>query len=160
MKTMESGRTLQCPVRGRESCHFFYFFCLFASTEQILHIFVPNLNFRIMEVIKLGTNQHRLNELISEKTNIFTHEIRPETNSLFCDLDEEGYVIDIDGVLQPRHYDALRLSSGQRAHYFAIGKAEIELFSNRSGKLITYRVNGEEYIKAQIVYYLIGELQS
>ena len=113
-----------------------------------------------MTVIKLGTYQHRLNEILNGKTKIFTHEIRPETNSLFCDLDEEGYVIDIDGVLQPRHYDAQKLSTGQRSHYFAIGKAEIELFSDRSGKLITYEVNGEEYIKAHIVYYLLGELQS
>lgn len=61
-----------------------------------------------MKVIQLDTNQHRLNEIISGKTNIFTREIRPETNSLFCDLDEDGYVIDVDGILQPRHYDALK----------------------------------------------------
>ena len=113
-----------------------------------------------MKVIQLSTNQHRLNEIISGKTNIFTREILPETNSLFCDLDEDGYVIDVDGILQPRHYDALKLNAGQSSHWFAIEKAEIELFSNRSGNLITYEENGKEYIKAQIVYYLLGEMQS
>lgn len=113
-----------------------------------------------MEVIKLKATQREMKAIKCGKTNKFAHEIRPETNALFCELDDEGYVIDANGVLLPRHYDALKLSTEQSSHWFAIEKAEIELLSNRYGKLITYEVNGEEYIKAQVVYYLLGELQS
>lgn len=113
-----------------------------------------------MKVIRLETNQRELNAIRSGRANCFMREIRPETNALFCDLDDEGYVKDIDGVLQPRQYNALKLSSGQETCIFSIEKAVIELFEDRYGELITYEVGGEEYIKAQIVYYLNGEMQS
>ena len=45
-----------------------------------------------MEVIKLNTTQRELNAIKCGKTNKFAHEIRPETNALFCELDNEGYV--------------------------------------------------------------------
>lgn len=107
-----------------------------------------------MEVIKLSTTQRVLNAIKSGMTNVFAHEIRPDTNALFCELDDEGYVKDVDGVLQPRHYDAIRLSTEYENCVFAIEKSEIVLFEDKYGDLITYEVNGEEYIKAQIVYYL------
>ena len=107
-----------------------------------------------MEVIKLNTTQRELNAIKNGKMNNFSHEIRPETNALFCELDNEGYVKDINGVLQPRHYDAIRLSTEFENCVFTIEKSEIVLFEDKYGNLITYEVNGEEYIKAQIVYYL------
>ena len=45
-----------------------------------------------MEVIKLNTTQRELNAIKNGKMNNFAHEIRPETNALFCELDNEGYV--------------------------------------------------------------------
>lgn len=113
-----------------------------------------------MKVIRLETNQRELNAIRCGKAKCFVREIRPETNAVFCDLDDEGYVKDIDGVLQPRQYNALKLSTEQDTCIFSIEKAVIELFEDRYGKLITYEVGGEEYIKAQIVYYLNGEMQS
>lgn len=107
-----------------------------------------------MEVIKLNTTQRELNAIKNGKMNNFAHEIRPETNALFCELDNEGYVKDNNGVLQPRHYDAIRLSTEFENCVFTIEKSEIVLFEDKYGDLITYEVNGEEYIKAQIVYYL------
>ena len=107
-----------------------------------------------MELIKLNTSQRELNAIKSGKSNKFVHEIRPETNELFCELDEDGYVKNIAGVLQPRHYDAISLSTGHESCVFTIEKSEILLFEDKYGNLITYEENGEEYIKAQIVYYL------
>lgn len=106
-----------------------------------------------MEVIQLNTTQRELNAIKNGKMNSFAHEIRPETNELFCELDDERYVKDIDGVLQPRHYDAIKLSTENESYVFTIEKSEIVLFEDKYGDLITYEVNGEEYIKAQIVYY-------
>ena len=113
-----------------------------------------------METIQLVTSLKVLNEIRRGKNNVFTHEIRPETNSLFCELDEEGYVKEIKGILQPRKYNALKLSAEEDTCWFSIEKAEIELFEDRFGNLITYKVNGEEFLKAQIIYYLDGEIQA
>ena len=107
-----------------------------------------------MEVIQLNTTQRELNAIKNGKMNCFAHEIRPETIELVCEVDHEGDVKDIDGVLQPRHYDAIRLSTEYENRVFTIEKSEIVLFEDKYGDLITYEVNGEEYIKAQIVYYL------
>ena len=43
----------------------------------------------IMEVIRLKTSQGVLNAIRSGKADCFMREIRPETNALFCELDEE-----------------------------------------------------------------------
>ena len=104
--------------------------------------------------IKHYSERVELNAIKNGKMNNFAHDIRPETNELFCELDNEGYVKDINGVLQPRHYDAIRLSTEFENCVFTIEKSEIVLFEDKYGNLITYEVNGEEYIKAQIVYYL------
>ena len=106
------------------------------------------------DVISLKTNQVIFNDIKSKKVNIYTQEIRPETNSLFCELDDEGYVKEIDGILQPRRYNKLNLSTDKESCIFNIKESRIELFEDENGELITYEENGVEYIKAQIVYYL------
>lgn len=106
------------------------------------------------DVISLKTNQMIFNDIKSKKVNIYTQEIRPETNSLFCELDDEGYVKEIDGILQPRQYNKLSLSTDKESCIFNIKESRIELFEDENGELITYEENGVEYIKAQIVYYL------
>ena len=111
-----------------------------------------------MEIIPLITNQRTLNAIKSGRTKKYTQEIRPETNSLFCELDNEGYVKDIDGVLQPRHYDALRLSTDKDTCLLAIEKAEVELIKDKDGNYVTYEVDGEEYITAQIIYILGNDI--
>ena len=112
-----------------------------------------------MEIIPLITNQRTLNAIKSGRTKKYTQEIRPETNSLFCELDNEGYVKDIDGVLQPRHYDALRLSTDKDTCLLAIEKAEVELIKDKDGNYVTYEVDGEEYITAQIIYILGNDIK-
>lgn len=107
-----------------------------------------------MEIIPLITNQRTLNAIKNGRTKKYTQDIRPETNSLFCELDNEGYVKEIDGVLQPRHYDVLRLSTEKDTCLFAIEKAEIELVKDKYGNYVTYEVDGEEYITAHIIYIL------
>lgn len=106
------------------------------------------------DVISLKTNQVIFNDIKSKKVNIYTQEIRPETNSLFCELDDEGSVKEIDGILQPRRYNKLSLSTDKESCIFNIKESRIELFEDENGELITYEENGVEYIKAQIVYYL------
>lgn len=84
----------------------------------------------------------------------YAREIRPKTMKKYCQLDEEGYVVDIDGVLQARHYDVAQFTSVHESIAFKIEDAQIELFEDEHGELITYMEDGEEYIAAQIVYFL------
>ena len=107
-----------------------------------------------MEVIKLTTKQNTIDALRAGQMKEYAREIRPNTMKKYCALDDDGYVIDIDGVLQPRRYDVVQFQCGHEACAFKIDHAQIELFEDENQELITYEENGEEYIAAQIVYFL------
>ena len=107
-----------------------------------------------MEIIKLTTKAQTLEALRDGQIKEYAREIRPNTQKKYCLLDEDGYVVDIEGVLQPRHYDVAQFQCGHEACAFKIEKAEIELFEDENGELITYEENGEEYLAAQVVYHL------
>ncbi len=107
-----------------------------------------------MEVLKMTTKQDTLDALREGVLKEYAREIRPNTMAKYCELDEEGYCVDIEGVLQPRHYDVVQFSCGHESCAFKIDNAQIELFEDENGELITYEENGEEYIAAQVVYFL------
>ena len=107
-----------------------------------------------MEILKLTTKSQTLEALKEGNVKEYAREIRPNTQKKYCQLDEEGYVVDIDGVLQPRHYDVVQFSAGHESCAFKIDKAEIELFEDENHELVVYHEAGEEYIAAQVVYYL------
>ena len=66
----------------------------------------------------------------------YAREIRPNTQKKYCDLDEEGYVKDIDGVLQPRKYDVVQFENIIRP---GIAAMHIETASVADG----FRMQGE-----------------
>lgn len=107
-----------------------------------------------MEVLKLKTKQQTLDAIRSGEIQEYSREIRPNTQEKYCELDEEGYVKDIEGVLQPRKYDVVQFVCGHETYACKINDAYIELFEDDNGELITYEEGGEEYIAAQIVYVL------
>ena len=114
-------------------------------------------NMENMEIIKL-TVRHETFESIVNGLEVYSREIRPETQERYCDMDDDGYVKDIDGVLQPRKYDAIKFVCLGESYICRIKEARIELFEDEKGELITYTENGEEYIAAQIVYVLGEEI--
>ena len=107
-----------------------------------------------MEIIRLTTKQNTLDALKEGMIREYAREIRPNTQKKYCELDEEGYVKDIDGVLQPRRYDVVQFTCGHESCAFRIEDTQIELFEDDNGELVTYTENNEEYIAAQVVYYL------
>ena len=107
-----------------------------------------------MEVLKLKTKQQTLDAIKAGEIQEYAREIRPNTQEKYCEMDEDGYVKDIDGVLQPRKYDAVQFACGHETYACNIDEAYIELFEDDNGELITYEENGEEYIAAQVVYVL------
>lgn len=119
------------------------------------HIFFQ----RTMEIIKLTTKPQTLEAIRRGEIKEYTREIRPNTQAKYCELDEEGYVKDIDGVLQPRKYDVAKFSAGYGSYSCKIEKAWIELFEDDNHELVTYMEKGEEYIAAQIVYLLGDEVK-
>lgn len=107
-----------------------------------------------MEILKLKTKADTLAAIKAGEIKEYAREIRPNTMKKYCELDSEGYCVDIDGILQPKKYDAVQFLCGHESYACKIEKAQIELFEDESGELITYEENGEEYIAAQIVYFL------
>lgn len=107
-----------------------------------------------MEIIKLTVKPQTLEALKAGVLKEYAREIRPNTQAKYCEIDEEGYVKYIDGVLQLRRYDAVRFSCSHESCAFRIDAAQIELFEDDNGELVTYTEGGEEYIAAQIVCFL------
>ena len=107
-----------------------------------------------MEILKMTTKQDTLDALKEGVIKEYAREIRPNTMAKYCELDEEGYCVDIEGVLQPRHYDVVQFNCWHESCAFKIDSAQIELFEDENENLITYIENNEEYIAAQVVYYL------
>lgn len=107
-----------------------------------------------MNIVKLSVKQSTLDAIRHGEIKEYTREIRPNTQEKYCELDEEGYVKDIDGVLQPRKYDAVQFACGHETYTCKIEKSWIELFEDENHELIVYEENGEEYYAAQVVYSL------
>ncbi len=107
-----------------------------------------------MEILRLTTKPQTLEAIKSGSVREYEREIRPNTQKKYCELDEEGYVKDVDGVLQPRHYDIVQFKSGHETYTCKIEDAWIELFEDDNHELISYEENGEEYLAAQVVYSL------
>lgn len=112
-----------------------------------------------MKVLTLSIKQKFFDEIIKgAKTQEF-REIRPNSQSKYCDLDEDGFCKEVDGILQPRKYDAIKFLTGEYKgkRPFAIvevKEANIELFVDEDGNFIEYEYQGEMYTAAQVVYNL------
>ena len=107
-----------------------------------------------MEILKLTTKPQTLEAIRAGEIKEYAREIRPNTQKKYCQLDEDGYVVDIDGELQPRHYDVVQFQSGHEVCACKIEDAYIELFEDDNHELVVYQEAGEEYIAAQVVYVL------
>lgn len=111
-----------------------------------------------MDILTLIVKQKFFDEIIKGVKKQEFREIRPNSQAKYCELDEEGYVKDVDGVLQPRKYDAIRFYVGYNkdrdSALVKVEGANIELFEDESGNLIEYEDKGEKYYAAQVAYDL------
>lgn len=111
-----------------------------------------------MKILTLIIKREFFDRILSgEKTQEF-REIRPNTQKKYCELDEEGYCKEVDGILQPRKYDAIQFYVGynkdRESALVEVKGARIELFEDENHNLIEYEYNGEPYLAAQVVYDL------
>lgn len=111
-----------------------------------------------MKILTLIIKQKYFDEIISGKKVQEFREIRPNSQAKYCQLDNEGFCVEKDGVLQPREYDAIRFYVGYNkdrdSALVEVKGASIELFEDENGNLIEYQHNGESYLAAQVVYDL------
>lgn len=111
-----------------------------------------------MEILTLIIKQKFFDEILSGKKTQEFREIKPNTQKKYCQLDSDGFCIEKDGELQPRHYDAIRFFAGYNkdrasALVEVLGE-KIELFEDENHNLIEYTYQGDTYLAAQVVYDL------
>ena len=111
-----------------------------------------------MDILTLIIKQRFFDEIIAGKKKQEFREIRPNTQGKYCQLDAEGYCIEKDGVILPRHYDAIQFYVGynkdRASALVKVTGAKIELFEDENHNLIEYTYKGDTYLAAQIVYDL------
>ena len=114
--------------------------------------------YTIMEILTLIIKQKFFDEILSGKKTQEFREIRPTTQKKYCQLDADGYCVEKDGVLQPKHYDAIQFFVGynkdRASALVEVKDAKIELFEDENHNLIEYTYQGEIYLAAQVVYDL------
>jgi hypothetical protein len=114
-----------------------------------------------MRILQLIIKQKYFDQIMSGEKKQEFREIRPNSNRKYCEIDEDGYVKEVDGKIVPREYDAIRFFVGYNTNRASalvrVLGAEIELFVDENGEFITYEHNGEEFTAAQVVYDL-GEV--
>ena len=100
-----------------------------------------------MEILTLIIKQKFFDEILSGKKTQEFREIRPTTQKKYCQLDADGYCVEKDGVLQPKHYDAIQFFVGYNKDR---ASALVEVKDAK----IEYTYQGEIYLAAQVVYDL------
>lgn len=114
-----------------------------------------------MEILTLIIKQKFFDEIIKGTKKQEFREIRPNSQAKYCELDDEGFCKEVDGVLQPRKYDAIRFFVGynkdRASALVKVESAKIELIEDEDGNLVEYEYQGEKYIAAQVIYDL-GEV--
>jgi hypothetical protein len=112
-----------------------------------------------MDILALSVKEKYFEQILSGEKKDEFREIRPTSESKYCEMDKDGYVAYRDGKYIPRKYDAIKFLTGEykgkRPYAIVeVKRAEIELFVDENGEFITYEHNGEECLAAQVVYGL------
>lgn len=105
-----------------------------------------------MTECQLIIKQRYFDQIISGEKKLETREIRPNTANKYCEFDADG------NLTGARKYDALRLFNGCETNrptaLVEVESAEIVLLEDENGELITYTENNQEYVAAQVDFYL------
>ena len=111
-----------------------------------------------MKTLQLIIKQNFFDEIIAGTKPKEFREIRPNTMRKYCQVDSDGFVKEVEGVIQPREYDAIQFYVGyapdRNSALVEIKDAEVSLLVDDDDNFITYLHDGEEYTAAQIAYSL------
>ena len=112
-----------------------------------------------MKVLTLSIKQKWFDEILAGKKTQEFREIRPSSQKKYCELDEEGYCKEVDGIFIPRKYDAIKFLTGAYTGkrpwaLVEVKDANIELFVDENNEFIELEEKGVPYYAAQVVYNL------
>lgn len=112
-----------------------------------------------MRNLTLSIKQVYFDQILSGEKKSEFRDIWPNNATRYCQIDPEGYLVDIDGVIQPVKYDTITFYTGaykgkRPKMVVEVRDAEVYLLEDENGELITYDDNGEEFYAIQIEYHL------
>ena len=114
-----------------------------------------------MDILNLIIKQVYFDEIMAGTKKQEFREIRPNSQKKYCEVDADGYCVERNGKIVPRHYDAIRFCVGYHKDrdtaLVKIQDAHIELVEDDNGNIIVYEDKGEEYYAALAIYDL-GEI--
>lgn len=111
-----------------------------------------------MKILTLIIKQVHFDAILSGEKKQEFREIRPTTMNKYCQVDNEGFVVEKDGIVQTIKYDAIRFYVGynkdRATALVAVKNANVEVFIDENDEIITFDHEGETFTAAQIVYDL------
>ena len=114
-----------------------------------------------MKILTLIIKKEFYDQIISGEKKKEYREITPNTEKRYCEMNEDGYCKEVDGIFIPRHYDAIRFyvgyNKGRKTALVKVIGTEIALIEDENHEVITYEYNGMNYLAAQVIYDL-GEI--
>jgi len=111
-----------------------------------------------MRELSLSIKQKYFDQIISGEKKTEQREIRPKNASRYCNFDENGKLIDLIDYDQIKFITGAYVGKRPTATVEVLG-AEIVMYKDEKGELVTYIEDGEEYILADVVYTL-GDIVS
>lgn len=67
-----------------------------------------------MKILTLIIKREYYDKILSGDKRYEYRDITPRSQKKYCQVDDKGYVIEQDGEVMPRHYDAIRMYVGYR----------------------------------------------
>lgn len=111
-----------------------------------------------MDILNLIIKQVYFDEIMTGTKKQEFREIRPNSQKKYCEVDADGYCVERNGKIVPRHYDAIRFYVGYHKDrdtaLVEVTDTHIELIEDDNGNLIIYENKGKEYCAALAVYDL------
>lgn len=106
-----------------------------------------------MKQLSLSIKQVYFDAILKGEKKTETREIRVKNALKYCDFDENGE------LLGARHYDTIKLITGAYTGerpfmIIEVEKAEIVIVGDENGEEILLEEDGQQYIAADIDYYL------
>ncbi len=115
-----------------------------------------------MKNLTLSIKQVFFDQILSGEKKSEFRDIWPNNIKRYCQFDSNGNIINDDGTIHPVKYDTITFYTGayrgkRPKMVVKVKDANVFLFEDEKGELITYEFEGVEYFVAQIEYHL-GEI--
>jgi hypothetical protein len=112
-----------------------------------------------MKNLTLSIKQIFFDKILSGEKKTETRDIRPSNIHRYCQMDDDGYLLDADGYIQPIKYDTITLYTGSYRGkrpklVVEVVDAEVFLLEDENGELYILEEDGIEYNPAIIEYNL------